>query len=181
MYICNNYAETCKVNKRNLNEHDCHVIEGRISIYISSHYNNTKGIPNSLYQQQQSKQVTKSIQSIMDDGLLNNCHPAIVKVSLRDKNYDETYTNTGMDDDGGRQQQQPRQLVDIYLIISGAGFSMMLFIVVVVTRYRYTTSIAQKDSDRSYGGSSGSNSNSNDRDDTDIYNESMGLSDLSNL
>ena len=53
---------------------DCFVIEGRLSLSLSDY-----DILNT-YQ----SQISVSIKSIMDDGLLDDCHPAVVKVTFLD-------------------------------------------------------------------------------------------------
>jgi len=129
-------GETCDIQDGMKMNNDCFVIEGRLSLSLSDY-----DILNT-YQ----SQISVSIKSIMDDGLLDDCHPAVVKVTFLDiglsDDIDFGFNNVTADDN-----VENREIIIIFgsrtWIAMCSGVSL-LFGLIVLTRYRYTTSNAQQ-------------------------------------
>jgi hypothetical protein len=132
-------GEICNAVNENGNI-SCHVVEGRLTVFISS----TTAIantttPSNMNSNSKSKQLLSVIQEIMNNGELNECHPAIV--SVRYQNQTELNFFKPSDDDDSMKDDG--NLITIIVqngqsyIIMGIALSL-LFMGAVVTRYRYS-------------------------------------------
>lgn len=129
-------GETCDV--QNLMEfyHSCMIFEGRMSVFLQG---------NDLLDTYQ-KDFSQSIKSIMDQGTLNDCHPAMINVTYIDINLGEQNNETDdeTDDEGENNNETTLGIAggSSTWIAIGSVTSFVLFMA-IVTRYRYMKSVSQ--------------------------------------
>lgn len=116
------------------NRHNCFVIEGRLSIFLSD------SDLLDLYQ----TQMLKSIKSMMDAGVLNNSHEAMISVRYIDIEFNNVKPEINPIEPNEGDDGLTAGLVggNSAWIAAGAGVSIVFFIV-LITRYRYTSSTRQ--------------------------------------
>jgi len=147
-------GETCDVQNGMEIYNDCFVIEGRLTLTLSD-YN--------LLDTYQS-QISASIESFMNDGLLDDCHPAVIEVRFLDiglSEIDQGYNNATADD-----SVESGETIEIFggrasWIAMSSGLSL-LFGVIVITRYRYTASTAQYQEESNDAGAVDDSNNSSE-------------------
>lgn len=77
------YIELCNSDTNDLGKDDdisCHVMEGQLSLYFSDVNRTSYG----------TQLILQEVKSMMKDGQLDHCHPAIISVQFRYSNDDET-------------------------------------------------------------------------------------------
>ncbi len=139
LHFYNDYIETCTMKEeRKENDHSCLVIDGRLSIYLSEldAYDSYK------------LQLSSSIQSMMDNGLLNDCHPAIVNVTYLDISSDVQSFITEPEDKDGNDNNEPIVLeisntTSSWIALGGTIMSLCVFLI-ALTRYRYFMSVREE-------------------------------------
>lgn len=122
------------MEERRENDHSCLIIEGRLSIFLSEL---------DLLDSYQS-QITKSIKSMMDQGSLNDCHPAIVNITFMNIGLSDTEL-VAVDPDSDAGDGIEPIVIDIpgnrrSWIATGTVISAFVLLI-VVTRYRYSISV----------------------------------------
>ena len=92
------------------------------------------------------KDFSQSIKSIMDQGTLNDCHPAMINVTYIDINLGEQNNETDdeTDDEGENNNETTLGIAggSSTWIAIGSVTSFVLFMA-IVTRYRYMKSVSQ--------------------------------------
>ena len=116
--------ETCSVQDGTENSSDCLVIEGRLSLFLSN-YNVSESL---------ESQILVSIQSFMDDGLLDDCHPAVIKVTFLDAVSDIGLGNNVTIDDVVIENDQTFDIVfggRTSWIAMSSGLSFVVCLIVI--------------------------------------------------
>lgn len=132
--------ETCEVKSQGSNDHiACLIMEGRMSLFYAHPVDPTLSRSRNLDETTPNEgEFLSSIKAIMDDGALNNCHPAIVNVKFRSR-FDNSNFTYGDDD----QSDGDDEVITVPLTGPDAtmwmviGASAGLFIMFLTTRYRY--------------------------------------------
>jgi hypothetical protein len=106
---------------------DCNIVEGKMDVYLSPNVNtaDTRNL------------IRRTIKSIMDLGLLNDCHPAILNVIWIESSSElvEAIENNELDDDG--TDIDPISVGSMTTWMFVAGSVVFVMVVGVATRYRY--------------------------------------------
>jgi hypothetical protein len=108
-------------------EGDCNVVEGKMDLYLAPNASATD--TRILFQ--------RAVKLIMDAGLLNDCHPAIIRVIWVDLSSEivEQNENNNLDDDATEIDPISVGSMTTWMLIAGSVVFVM--VVGVVTRYRY--------------------------------------------
>lgn len=108
-------------------EGDCNIVEGKMDVYLSPNVNATDT----------RILLRRTIKAIMDAGLLNDCHPAILSVIWIDLSSEVVDSNNNNEIDDDATTIDPISIGSMSTWMFIAGSVVFVMVVGVVTRYRY--------------------------------------------
>jgi len=119
-------GETCDVEGNSQDIITCLIVEGRLSLFISDMEALTD----------EELQVLSAVISMMNNGDLDECHPAVVKVKYI-INIKEPDNNVADVDDVTNDDETITTIVATYVPWGLLGLAVGLFVMTLATRYRY--------------------------------------------
>lgn len=155
--------ETCNINQEDMNNPtmndkiSCYIIDGRLSLYYSSiqSFDSTLTSDDNIdNDDDRRKNMLQSIQQIMDNGQLDDSHPAIISVKFRNTTMDELENIFNFENDDGNfdidGNMTPLDIMNTTSWIA-LGASLATLIMLLLTRYKYYANANRRQSNKGTG------------------------------
>lgn len=135
----------------------CYIIDGRLSLYYSSiqSFDSTLTSDDNIdNDDDRRKNMLQSIQQIMDNGQLDDSHPAIISVKFRNTTMDELENIFNFENDDGNfdidGNMTPLDIMNTTSWIA-LGASLATLIMLLLTRYKYYANANRRQSNKGTG------------------------------
>ena len=120
----------------------CNIMEGRLSLFYSQPLNSKPSSGRFLQEpirrlNNEEDTMLHSIKTIMDDGALNDCHPAVISVRFRNQSTTELGGNDDDDSQITNDDETGTTLISNSIMWLAIGLSISALMILVGVRYRY--------------------------------------------